>query len=183
MKQYKVYLFDADDTLRTCTVEGQNCPYKEGEWEILPGVKEKLASLPGNPVFGVVSNQGGVASGKVPYGVAHKMLVQTAEAAFPRGSLRLSLIKFCPHSSKGKCVCRKPSPYMILDSVATAMMNYSGFGDLQLTEVLFVGDADTDKEAAERAGVDFMWAHDFFGYPQRKPSNFTLVVDHTIPNP
>jgi phosphoglycolate phosphatase-like HAD superfamily hydrolase len=31
-------------------------------------------------------------------------------------------------------------------------------------ETLMVGDSDTDKQAAEAAGVRFEWAADFFGW-------------------
>ena len=31
-------------------------------------------------------------------------------------------------------------------------------------DTLFVGDLDKDREAARRAGVRFLWAHEFFNH-------------------
>lgn len=42
----KLIIFDADGTLRRCTVPGQPCPNKADEWELMPGAKERLATLP-----------------------------------------------------------------------------------------------------------------------------------------
>jgi D-glycero-D-manno-heptose 1,7-bisphosphate phosphatase len=50
--------------------------------------------------------------------------------------------------------CRKPNPGMLLQAVA----------DFHITpqQAFFVGDKDTDHQAAENAGMDFFWADDFF---------------------
>lgn len=50
---------------------------------------------------------------------------------------------------------RKPEPGMLLDIILDAGVKRS--------EVLFVGDSSTDKEAAQRAGIDFMLPSEFFG--------------------
>jgi histidinol phosphatase-like enzyme len=63
----KLYIFDADGTLRGCTVPGQPCPNRPGEWELLPGVRERLARIGwderAGPHFAVATNQGGVGLG------------------------------------------------------------------------------------------------------------------------
>ena len=61
----KLYIFDADGTLRRTTVEGLPCPNKPGDWELMPGVRGRLAEIAraasgGGVHFGVASNQGGV---------------------------------------------------------------------------------------------------------------------------
>jgi D-glycero-D-manno-heptose 1,7-bisphosphate phosphatase len=41
----KLIIFDMDGTLRRTTVEGKPCPHAPGEWELLPGVREKFAGI------------------------------------------------------------------------------------------------------------------------------------------
>lgn len=149
----KLIIFDADGTLRRCTVPGQPCPNKPGEWELLPGVKEKAATLSGVH-FAIVSNQGGVGLGLMDEQLAMMMLFDTFKAAF--GEAR-TLIFMCSHAPKDGCDCRKPSPYMLYRA-----MRFRGH---KPAETLYVGDMDSDREAAQRAGVDFLWAWEFFGWP------------------
>ncbi len=49
---------------------------------------------------------------------------------------------------------RKPQPGMLLAA--------GEYYDLDPDEIIFVGDYDTDAEAAASAGIQFFWAEDFF---------------------
>lgn len=51
----------------------------------------------------------------------------------------------------------KPSPGMLLDFATRT--------GVAPANILYVGDADTDRQAAEAAGIGFAWAWDFFGWP------------------
>lgn len=155
MNDPKLIIFDADGTLRRCTVPGQPCPNRDGEWELMPGVRERLAGLPDGTKFAVVSNQGGIGLGIMAEEVANRMLLELADQAFGRGQ---GCIMMCPHAPKADCLCRKPSPLML----------YSAMDLLQVrpSETLYVGDMKSDQEAARRAGVRFTWAWDFFGWPE-----------------
>lgn len=66
------------------------------------------------------------------------------------------IVFMCPHAPKAGCFCRKPHPYLLYKSMKTARAAPS--------ETLYVGDMDSDREAAQRAGVDFLWAWEFFGW-------------------
>lgn len=150
----KLYVFDADGTLRRTTVEGQPCPNAPGEWELIPGVRERLAEIDWRASsFGVASNQGGVGTGHFTHEVAYQLLHDMAEAALgfppPAGS-----VEMCPHAPFVGCPCRKPRPLML----RRLMHRFRA----ARRETLFVGDMDRDEEAARRAGVRFMWAHEFF---------------------
>jgi histidinol-phosphate phosphatase family protein len=155
----KLYIFDADGTLRGSTVPGQPCPNRAGEWRLLPGVRERLARIKwggeGGARFAVASNQGGVGCGYLTEEAAYNLLVEMAEAAFgqtpPAGA-----IEMCPHAPHEGCVCRKPRPEML-----RRLMRRFG---ARPGETLFVGDMERDEEAARRAGVRFAWAHEFFGW-------------------
>ncbi len=53
---------------------------------------------------------------------------------------------------------RKPEPGMLLQAMSDA--------DVSPDETLMVGDRPEDEAAAQAAGVDFVWAHEFFGRVQ-----------------
>ena len=152
----RLYIFDADGTLRRTTVPGLPCPNRPGEWELIPGVRERLARVEwgaGGARFGVASNQGGVGLGYMTLSAARRLLADMVVAAFgvepPPGS-----VEVCPHAPYLKCACRKPEPLMLL----RLMRRFHAAP----AETLFVGDMDKDEEAARRAGTRFTWAHEFF---------------------
>ena len=157
-KPVKLYIFDADGTLRRTSVPGQPCPNKHGEWELMPGVRERLAQIDwgaDGARFGIATNQGGVGMGYLSAEMAFALLVEMVKAAFgrvpPEGS-----IEMCPHVPDANCPCRKPQPLMLVRLVHRFQVRRD--------ETLFVGDMERDEEAARRAGVRFQWAHEFFGW-------------------
>lgn len=155
-KKYKLIIFDADGTLRGCKVEGQPCPNKPDQSYILPGVKEKFAQLDFGPegiFIGIASNQAGVSLGYLTLNQAYQMLCDLFVELTEHWPLT-GLIQVCPHGLDVGCMCRKPEAGMLRRVMLTA-----GVG---ATETLFVGDMESDQQAAERVGVDFMWAKDFF---------------------
>ena len=149
----RLYVFDADDTLRRTRVPGQPCPHAPDEWTLLPGVHERLSRMPWDRLhLGVASNQDHVGYGLLSEDACRGMLealvaVATDGRARPR-------IAICPHPAELGCGCRKPAPGLLLRLT-------DAFG-VPPGETLFVGDAPTDAEAAARAGVRFAWARDFF---------------------
>ena len=73
---------------------------------------------------------------------------------------------FCPYHAKARGPravpelaiehdCRKPNPGMLLEAMQDA--------GIPPEESIYVGDKDTDQQAAENAGMRFYWAKDFFG--------------------
>lgn len=157
----KLVIFDADGTLRRCTVPGQPCPNKDGEWELMPGVKERLANTAAAR-FAVVSNQGGVGLGHMAEDTAVRLLTEMCDAAFPRGKGKLVHLLWCPHAPKAGCRCRKPSPLLLYQAMIEA--------DALPSETMYIGDMESDREAAQRAGVPFAWAWQFFGWERPEPT-------------
>ncbi|HEX8723008.1 MAG TPA: HAD-IIIA family hydrolase [Pyrinomonadaceae bacterium] len=154
----RLYIFDADGTLRQTTVPGLPCPNRPGEWELIPGVRERLARIDwGAARFGVATNQGGVGLGYMTLAAARSLLDEMVFEAFgvraPAGS-----VEICPHAPHRGCACRKPRPGMLL----RLMSRFKASPD----ETLYVGDMDVDEGAARAAGTRFMWAHEFFGRPE-----------------
>ncbi|MEA3266509.1 MAG: HAD-IIIA family hydrolase [Candidatus Fermentibacteria bacterium] len=160
MMKYKLIVFDADGTLRYCTVPGQPCPNRAGEWELFPDVVEKLAGFswagPGSVSgtgYGIASNQGGVGSGYFAEDTAMSLLHDTFIKAFGFTPAR-GTIQMCPHIPYSGCSCRKPASGMLDNLIDLYSVDPS--------TVLFVGDRDDDRNAASNAGCQFQWVSEFF---------------------
>ena len=153
----RLYIFDADGTLRRTTVPGLPCPNRPGEWELIPGVRERLGRIDwGAARFGIATNQGGVGLGYMTLAAARSLLDEMVVEAFgvrpPAGS-----VEICPHAPHRGCACRKPMPGMLL----SLMRRFKASPE----ETLYVGDMDKDEGAARAAGTRFAWAHEFFERP------------------
>jgi D-glycero-D-manno-heptose 1,7-bisphosphate phosphatase len=157
--RYDLVIFDADETLRRTTDPGKPCPHTPEEWVLMPGVRDTLRAVAwgqhGGPALGVASNQDQVAYGYLSLVMARRLLkdlvleatgITPAEAA----------LQLCPHPAELECRCRKPQPGMLL----AIMSHYS----TQPAATLFVGNHEVDREAAARAGTDFIWAANVFGW-------------------
>jgi D-glycero-D-manno-heptose 1,7-bisphosphate phosphatase len=155
--RYKLFIFDADDTLRRTTTPGRPCPHSPEEWVLMPGVRQILSRVPwgktGSPHLGIASNQDQVAHGYLTLGMARDLLRDLARsaAAFEPPDAALQL---CPHALELVCQCRKPRPGMLL-----AIMSHYRVAP---QDTLFVGNHQVDREAALHAGTAFEWSAEFF---------------------
>jgi HAD superfamily hydrolase (TIGR01662 family) len=154
---YRLFIFDADDTLRRTTAPGKPCPHTPDEWALLPGVRETLSRInwdqAGGPRLGLASNQDQVSYGYLSVHMARRLLRDLAISA--TGSAPPdAAIQLCPHPRELECACRKPKPGMLY-----AIMSHYG---IDPADTLFVGNDEVDREAALRAGTAFIWASDFF---------------------
>jgi D-glycero-D-manno-heptose 1,7-bisphosphate phosphatase len=160
-ERYKLFIFDADDTLRRTVTPGKPCPHAPGEWVLMPGVQSVLAKVAwgseGRPWLGIASNQDQVGYGHLTLTMARALLRDLARSAAnidpPEAALQL-----CPHPLEEECECRKPKPGML-----QAIMGYYG---VTPENTLFVGNHEVDREAAARAGASFSWSTEFF--PQQE---------------
>lgn len=147
-----LFIFDKDGTL----VDGPagRPPNKPEEQSLMPGVLEVIARLRAEGhLIALASNQGGVAWGFISMDDADALMRDCAQKIGGVDAYR-----FCPHDPrKGQfCECRKPRPGMILSIMAELGISDPG-------QVVFVGDQESDRQAAEAAGVRFVWADQFFG--------------------
>jgi len=158
-----IYIFDMDGTLRI-TKTGRPCPNDPTDQVLLPGVKDRLSSLKnnGDSIF-ACSNQGGVSCG---YMSANMAWMIAAETNVLLGGV-LEDIEMCfyypdaIYSDRYKDFA-KPKPemvYMLLDNVD---------GDIEENkkQTVFVGNEFVDQECAKNASVNFVWAHEFFGWKE-----------------
>ena len=114
------------------------------QFVFVPGIREalkQLASL-GLPMI-VISNQAAVGKGLLDTagleGITSKMYQELAhDGTF------LTAAYYCPHRPDENSPCRKPKP-ALLQAAATDL-------NIDLTRSVFIGDSDTDVEAAHAAG-------------------------------
>ncbi len=147
----KGLLLDVDGTLRK-TVSGELYPRSADDVELLPHRREVLLKWmeDGYKLF-FVSNQSGVASGKVA--------AAEVEAAFQRTidllGLPVTEVAYCPHPAfPAGCFCRKPMPGL---GVYLMMKHHLSFDAL-----VMVGDMDSDREFAQSLGARYFEASEFF---------------------
>jgi len=151
----KAAFFDLDGTVRQ-TKSGKVCPNHPEDQEVMPGRYDKLWDLK-NKGFKIVAvtNQGGVGLGYMTEGRCKEILKDLDEKM---GGV-FDKMMYAPAPPKAGHPMTKPNPGMI----------HSAAKDLgiDLKKSIMVGDRDSDKEAAKRAGVKFHWADDFFKTPQK----------------
>jgi D-glycero-D-manno-heptose 1,7-bisphosphate phosphatase len=140
---------------------GRRPPNVPGEVELLPGVEAVLSRYAADGWrLVIVTNQGGVAAGYLTEAQAHAVQQRVIDLL----PVPVCASYLCPHMSGGAvseyaidCPNRKPRPGFILAALQT-------FG-ARPGDCLFVGDAITDRQTAEAAGVRYCWADRFFGRP------------------
>lgn len=154
----ELVIFDIDGTL-TQTQSGDTFPRSLTDRAPIRHAEAKVAKLHDLGVnVAVATNQGGVAHG---YYDLTELRSTLCEQLYWWYGISNWNVMICPHHPKGtvkdfarECACRKPSPYMLLH-----LMIYHHVAP---SRTLFVGDMETDREAAVRAGCHFMWAHEYF---------------------
>jgi histidinol-phosphate phosphatase family protein len=156
IKTRRLLLLDRDGTLNRSL--GNRPPNHPEEIELLPGVADRLrqfAAMGWRIV--IITNQGGVAFGYMTVAQTHT----THQALLDTLPVEVDASYICPHHPDGtdpryaiRCPNRKPAPGAILDALER-------FG-ARPQDCLFVGDMETDEQAAMAAGVPFMWAPNFF---------------------
>jgi histidinol-phosphate phosphatase family protein len=145
-------LLDVDGTIRK-TRSGELYPRHPDDIELLPGRRQRLEPLvrDGVKLF-FVSNQSGVASGKVSLQAVQACFLRTAELL----GLPVAEIAFCPHPAfPVGCFCRKPGP-----GLGVYLIERHG---LDLRRLTMVGDMDSDAEFARGLGIPYADAATFFG--------------------
>ena len=136
-QKFDLIIFDADGTLRRCTVPGQKTPNGPGQWELMEGVVEKLSEFNwgdprrGRTALGIASNQAGIYYGYLNEEEARRLLKEMVKAAVGFKPVPGS-IRICPHGIEENCSCRKPGPQMLQELMVF-------FGVLS-DRALFVGD-------------------------------------------
>ncbi|MCI0381128.1 MAG: HAD-IIIA family hydrolase [Gemmataceae bacterium] len=154
----KGILLDVDGTLRK-TRSGEIYPRHPDDQELLPGRRPTLARWieAGYRLF-FVSNQSGVASGKLDRAVAEAAFLRTAEIL----QLPVAEVAYCPHPAfPVGCYCRKPMP-----GLGIYLMQRHRLAREQL---IVVGDMDSDAQFAAGLGARYFDATTFFALNGPRP--------------
>ena len=93
----------------------------------------------------IISNQSGISRG---YFSSKDVQLIHAKIQLEYAKFGVNFTEFfvCPHQPSECCICRKPSPYMLLQ----AAKKY----DIDLQKSFFIGDSDSDLECAVQAGCN-----------------------------
>jgi len=109
----------------------------------IPGIREALkqiASL-GLPMI-VISNQAAVGKGLLDPAGLREITAQMHRALAADGTF-LTAAYYCTHRIEEDCVCRKPKPALL--------HNAAGDFNIDLSRSIFIGDSETDVQAAHAA--------------------------------
>jgi len=155
MNKYSLVIFDADGTLTPL----RGSAIGASRFETLPGVREKCAQLRAEGVtLAIASNQSD--QRRTPAIVQQLTWTCGAIGISDVGNLYLMW------ATGG---AKKPSAHMLL-----ALMKHY---DISADKTLFVGDWETDRQAAEAAGVDFALSKDFFSLDNTDCSHFLEILE------
>ena len=155
----KLYIFDADGTLRWTRIAGQRYPLAPDEWALMPNVAEYLSAIAwssNGPWLAVASNQPAVGEGRLSTELAQCMLTDALIAALGRLPTE-TRIEMCTCPDWRACARKKPEPGML-----TGLLRHYR---VAASEAIFVGDQPIDAQAANGAGIRFVEARAFFRFP------------------
>lgn len=126
----------------------ENCDNYVRSWDdvcfIEPAIRALRQIAPLDVAVVVVTNQAVVGKGEMTLDEVSLLNERVVSEVRRRGG-RIDRAYLCPHSSDETCDCRKPKPGMLLR--AAREMN------IDLARSFMVGDAITDMQAAQAAGV------------------------------
>lgn len=128
------------------------------EWSqfvFIPGIQEALKDLSTLqlPMI-LVSNQSAVGRGLLRPSVLGEITLRLHETLL-RDRVRFAAYYYCTHRPEERCVCRKPRPGMLLRAAADF--------NVDLSRSIFIGDSETDVQAAYAAGCRPVLFHSRFG--------------------
>jgi D-glycero-D-manno-heptose 1,7-bisphosphate phosphatase len=137
------------------------------QFVFIPGIRETLkqmASL-GLPMI-VISNQAAVGKGLLDRTGLQEITAQMHRALVADGTF-LAAAYYCTHRPDENCACRKPKPELLFSAAREF--------NTDLSRSIFIGDSDTDVQAARSAGcVPLLFGSDIF--PQPMPSTSLLTA-------
>jgi histidinol-phosphate phosphatase family protein len=126
----------------------ENCENYVRSWDdvcfIEPAIRALRQAAPLDVAVVVVTNQAVVGKGLLTLEEATRINERVVSEVRRRGG-RIDAAYICPHAEQDDCDCRKPKPGMLLRAAREM-----GF---DLAHSFMVGDAITDMQAAQAAGV------------------------------
>jgi D-glycero-D-manno-heptose 1,7-bisphosphate phosphatase len=114
------------------------------QFVFVPGIREALRQLAGLrlPMI-VISNQAAVGKGLLDVAGLEDITTKMQQTLREDGTT-LTAAYYCTHRPDEKCICRKPKPELFYRAAADF--------DIDLSRSIFIGDSQTDVQAARAAG-------------------------------
>lgn len=132
-------LFDRDGVINTD--HGYVAEREKFEW--VEGAREAVAEcIRRGFAVGIVTNQSGIGRGYYTEDQFRTLMQHVAEGVEAEVAL------YCPHAPEEVCDGRKPSPKMVLMAMRALGADPN--------RTFFVGDKESDAEAADRAGIRYI---------------------------
>lgn len=162
-KAVPVLYVDLDGTVRQGEEDLGHPVNHPDEVTVFPSAVElmKQWKMAGGRIAGV-TNAGAVALGEVEADHILQAMIRTQE----QSGYLFDLVQICFHHpdaadpENARCWCRKPSAGAVAEAVFGLHARYPGeYYPPHLS--LFVGDQDVDRQCAENAMIDFMWAKEW----------------------
>ena len=141
--------FDRDGTINV----NYGHVYKPADLTFVEGTPEVIRKYNDAhiPVI-VVTNQAGIAKGMYTEADMHRFNSYMNRCLREKYNAHIDAFYFCPHHPDytGECDCRKPQPGMFFRAAKE--------WNIDLSKSIMYGDKESDKQAAERAGISrFVW--------------------------
>lgn len=141
--------FDRDGTINV----NYGHVYKPADLTFVEGTPEVIRKYNDAhiPVI-VVTNQAGIAKGMYTEADMHRFNSYMNRCLREKYNAHIDAFYFCPHHPDytGECDCRKPKPGMFFRAAKD--------WNIDLSKSIMYGDKESDKQAAEQAGIPrFVW--------------------------
>jgi D-glycero-D-manno-heptose 1,7-bisphosphate phosphatase len=133
----------------------------------MPGIRDalkQLASL-GLPMI-IISNQAAVGKGLLDTAGLEEITNKMHQAVAGDGTI-LAAAYYCTHRPDENCACRKPKPALLVSAAADF--------NVDLNRSIFIGDCETDVQAAHAAGCASVLFSSELGVPSTSRTG-TLVA-------
>lgn len=119
------------------------------ELKVIPGAFNQISELAKKfPRLIIVTNQSVVGRGIISEPTLNQIDDALVRAFYYETGRKIDRVYYCPHKPEDNCQCRKPETLLF----EKAARDYQ----LDLTKCLFIGDKETDEEAARRIGCQFI---------------------------
>jgi histidinol-phosphate phosphatase family protein len=145
LKPKKIILIDRDGVINHKAPKGEYI----SKWEDFIFIRETYEAMKylskGNFKFIVITNQAGVARGKIKLSELDR-IHQNMVNEFKKEGIEILDIYVCKHHWDKGCFCRKPNPGMLFQA--------SKMHSFRLDQALFIGDDLRDCQTAENAGCN-----------------------------
>jgi D-glycero-D-manno-heptose 1,7-bisphosphate phosphatase len=134
----------------------------------LPGIRAVLKQMASLDVpMIIISNQAAVGKGLLEPARLEEITVKMNQALLEDGT-QLAAAYYCTHKADENCVCRKPKPALL--HAAAADFN------IDLSRSIFIGDSDTDVQAARAAGCAPVLFGSDIGLPSVSPTDLLIAT-------